>query len=109
MYRAVTLALLRAGADLGDEQRAVEVAETLELRITDRVELDGRDVTREVRSSEVTAAVSTVAAHPAVRRVLVDRQRAWVESRGGGVVEGRDIGTVVFPDAPLKVFLTASD
>ena len=109
MYRAVTVAMLRAGADLADEQAAAEIADVSKLSITDRVELDGRDVTREIRSPEVTAAVSTVAAHPAVRRVLVQRQRAWVKARGGGVVEGRDIGTVVFPEAPLKVFLTASD
>ena len=70
--------------------------------------LDGRDVTAAIRGPEVTAAVSTVSAHPAVRSVLVERQRAWVEAHGGGVVEGRDIGTVVFPDAPVKVFLTAS-
>jgi cytidylate kinase len=57
----------------------------------------------------VTAAVSAVAAHPAVRAELVARQRAWVAERGGGVVEGRDIGSVVFPDAPVKVYLTASD
>ena len=73
------------------------------------VVLDGRDVTDEIRGPEVTAAVSAVSAHPEVRTVLVARQRAWVEQHGGGVVEGRDIGTVVFPDATVKVFLTASD
>ncbi|HEX9504722.1 MAG TPA: (d)CMP kinase, partial [Acidimicrobiia bacterium] len=67
------------------------------------------DVSVAIRGPEVTSAVSVVSAHPAVRAVLVDRQRAWVAEHGGGVVEGRDIGTVVFPDAPLKVFLTASD
>ena len=61
--------------------------------------LDGRDVSDEIRGPEVTAAVSTVSAHPGVREVLVARQRAWVAEHGGGVVEGRDIGTVVFPDA----------
>ena len=71
--------------------------------------LDGRDVHEAIRGPEVTAAVSAVSAHPAVRAVLVDRQRAWVADHGGGVVEGRDIGTVVFPDAPVKVFITASD
>ena len=73
------------------------------------VRLDGQDVSEAIRGPEVTKAVSTVAAHPAVRAELVARQRAWVAEHGGGVVEGRDIGTVVFPDAPLKVFITASD
>src|SRR6185295_784812 len=73
------------------------------------VRLDGRDVSAEIRGPSVTATVSTVSAHPDVRTVLVAQQRAWVEQHGGGVVEGRDIGTVVFPDAPVKVFLTASD
>jgi cytidylate kinase len=73
------------------------------------VELDGRDVTQEIRSPDVTALVSTVSAHPAVRSILVEQQRDWASERGGGVVEGRDIGTVVFPDATVKVFLTASD
>ena len=71
--------------------------------------IDGRDVSVEIRGPEATAAVSVVAAHPAVRTVLVAQQRVWVERHGGGVVEGRDIGTVVFPAAPLKVYLTASD
>jgi cytidylate kinase len=65
-------------------------------------------VTAEIRGPAVTDAVSIVSAHPGVRKVLVGRQREWVEQHGGGVVEGRDIGTVVFPDAPVKVFLTAS-
>jgi CMP/dCMP kinase len=71
--------------------------------------IDGRDVSAEIRGPEVTAAVSAVAAHPEVRSVLVAHQRAWVAEHGAGVVEGRDIGTVVFPAARLKVFLTASD
>jgi cytidylate kinase len=62
-----------------------------------------------IRSPEVTAAVSAASAHPQVRDELVARQRAWVDEHGGGVVEGRDIGTVVFPDAPVKVYLDASD
>ncbi len=71
--------------------------------------LDGRDVSREIRGPVVTGAVSIVSAHPEVREVLVARQRAWVAQHGGGVVEGRDIGTVVFPDATVKVFLVARD
>ena len=63
----------------------------------------------EIRGPRVTGAVSQVSGHPPVRAVLVERQRAWVREHGGGVVEGRDIGTVVLPDAPLKVFITARD
>lgn len=109
MYRAVTVGVLAAGADPADPAAASEIAATVSVDGDGHVSVDRRDVTAEVRSPEVTAAVSTVAAIPAVREVLVARQRAWVAERGGGVVEGRDIGTVVFPDAPLKVFLTASE
>jgi cytidylate kinase len=72
------------------------------------VVIDGHDVTAAIRSPPVSRAVSAVAANPEVRRHLVERQRRWAAGRDGGVVEGRDIGTVVFPDATLKVFLTAS-
>jgi cytidylate kinase len=72
------------------------------------VKVDGVDVTREIRTDQINHAVSHVAAISGVRTVLRDQQRAWVAAHGGGVVEGRDIGTVVFPDATLKVFLTAS-
>jgi cytidylate kinase len=72
------------------------------------VTVDGVDATAAIRSREVTEAVSQVAANPTVRDVLVAQQRAWVAAHGGGVVEGRDIGTVVFPDASLKLFITAS-
>jgi 1-acyl-sn-glycerol-3-phosphate acyltransferase len=77
--------------------------------IGEKVVVDGYDATIEIRGPEVTRAVSTVAANPAVRVELRDRQRAWAAEHGGGVVEGRDIGTVVFPEAHLKVFLTAAD
>jgi cytidylate kinase len=109
MYRAVTLAVLARGVDPADEAACTAVAETADLAVGDRVVLDGEDVTSEIRGPAVTSAVSTVAAHPGVRRVLVARQREWADQRGGGVVEGRDIGTVVFPDAVVKVFLTATD
>jgi cytidylate kinase len=69
--------------------------------------VDGVDATIEIRGPEVSRAVSIVAANPDVRAEMVRRQRAWVAERGGGVLEGRDIGTVVFPDADLKVYLTA--
>jgi CMP/dCMP kinase len=109
MYRAVTLAALERDADLHDAVACEAAAVDAEIVVDGTVLLDGRDVTAEIRGPDVTAAVSTVSAHPNVRAVLVERQREWVVNHGGGVVEGRDIGTVVFPDAPVKVFLTASD
>jgi cytidylate kinase len=110
MYRSVTLRALDVGADLHDEQACAALAADARIELEDEiVRLDGQDVSEAIRGPEVTKAVSTVAAHPAVRAELVARQRAWVAQHGGGVVEGRDIGTVVFPDAPLKVFITASD
>jgi cytidylate kinase len=110
MYRAVTLAVLEAGIPLDAADALADVARTSEIDLDNgTVRLDGRDVHDTIRGPEVTAAVSAVSAHPAVRTVLVDRQRAWVAEHDGGVVEGRDIGTVVFPDAPVKVFITATD
>jgi cytidylate kinase len=112
MYRAVTLLALEAGFDLGDGDAIARSAERTVLELghpPGSVRLDGRDISREIRGPAVSAAVSEVSSHPAVRALLRRRQREWAEERGGGVVEGRDIGTVVFTDAPLKVFLTASD
>jgi cytidylate kinase len=110
MYRAVTLAAMEAGVDLADAAAVAAVARAAAVDVADgSVLLDGRDVSAAIRGPEVTARVSAVSSHPAVREILVQRQRDWVAERGGGVVEGRDIGTVVFPDAPLKVFLTASE
>ncbi|MGB1609549.1 MAG: (d)CMP kinase, partial [Ilumatobacteraceae bacterium] len=109
MYRAVTFAVLRRGVDPRDEEAVLGVAQTVEMTVgEERVMVDGVDATREIRGREVTSAVSSVAANPAVRSLLVDAQRSWVVTRGGGVVEGRDIGTVVFPGADLKLFVTAS-
>ncbi len=108
MYRAVTFAVLRRGLD-PDGDDVAKVAEALDMRIDDDgVTVDGVDATVEIRGREVTSAVSAVAANSRVRAELVRRQRAWVAERGGGVVEGRDIGSVVFPDAPLKLYVTAS-
>ena len=107
MYRAVTLAALRNDLP-GDDPRVAMLAREMELEVGERVLLDGDDVTSDLRSKEVGRAVSAVAAMPGVRTELVRRQREWVEDHGGGVIEGRDIGSVVFPDAELKVFLTAS-
>jgi len=110
MYRAIALAALESETALDDGDACAAIARehtiTLDKGVTS---IDGRDVSAEIRGPEVTAAVSTVAAQPAVREVLVAHQRAWVTEHGGGVVEGRDIGTVVFPAALLKVYLTASD
>ena len=109
MYRAVTWLALRSGCDLSDDQAVGEVAERCVLHVgLDDVVVDGHDVTREIRQSEVTKAVSIVAANPRVRTEMRRRQRQWGEARGGGVIEGRDIGTVVFPDAIAKLFLTAN-
>ncbi len=109
MYRAVTWLVLRSGCDLSDDQAVGEVAERCVLHVgLDDVVVDGHDVTQEIRQSEVTKAVSIVAANPRVRTEMRRRQRQWGEARGGGVIEGRDIGTVVFPDAIAKLFLTAN-
>jgi cytidylate kinase len=109
MYRVVTLAALEAGVDLDDGATLGDLARTAAMDLDGGVRLDGRDVRDAIRGPEVTAAVSRVSAHPTVREVLVARQREWATTRGGGVVEGRDIGTVVFPDAPLKIYLTADE
>jgi len=109
MYRAVTLAALEAGVDLADANLVAVIAGAARIEVEDDVHLDGRDVSAEIRTPTVTASVSTVSAHPGVRRELVARQRHWVETHHGGVVEGRDIGTVVFPGAPVKVYLEASE
>jgi cytidylate kinase len=110
MYRGVTFAALRRGIDPADEDVVARLAEQVELDLAadGTLIVDGVDATIEIRGPEVTRAVSLVAANSAVRKELVRRQREWAESRGGGVLEGRDIGSVVFPDAKLKVYLTAS-
>jgi CMP/dCMP kinase len=108
MYRAVAFAALRRGIDPSDVEPVANLVEDLELSVDDDgVLVDGVDATIEIRGPEVTRAVSLVAANPAVRTELRSRQREWAAGREGGVVEGRDIGTVVFPEARLKVFLTA--
>jgi cytidylate kinase len=109
MYRAVTLAVLRAGVDPADADAVLEVMASADIRYDNRaVYLDGLWVGEDVRSPEVTAASSIVAAHPAVRERLVAMQRQWVEAHDNrAVVEGRDIGTTVLPAADVKVFLTA--
>lgn len=108
MYRVVAWAAVGRGIDPEDQQAVTELAAELEMEIGERVMVDGADVTGDLRSPEVGRAVSAVAATAGVRTELVRRQREWVEAHGGAVVEGRDIGSVVFPDAEVKVFLTAS-
>lgn len=109
MYRAVAFAVLRGDLDPADLDAVGELAVDLDITVEDGVvTVDGVDATIEIRGPEVTRAVSTVAANPVVRATLRDRQRRWAIERGGGVMEGRDIGSVVFPDAILKVYLTAS-
>ena len=109
MYRAVAWAALDRAIRPDDAEAVAAVARRAVIEVgPGRVVIDGETVTKEIRSPAVNRAVSVVAANPAVRAALVERQRAWVAEHGGGVVEGRDIGTVVFPAADLKVFLTAS-
>jgi cytidylate kinase len=111
MYRAVTLAAIRRhGVELRDHAAVAEVASDVSLQLSPdgRVELDGADVTGEIRTAEVNATVSIVAAIPAVRDVMVRHQKAFACAHGKTVAEGRDIGTVVFPDAQVKIWLDAS-
>jgi len=108
MYRAVAWSALEHGIDPGDDDAVARLARSLSIEVGGRVAVDGEDATAAIRSAAVDAAVSAVAANPAVRAELVARQRAWVAARGRGVVEGRDIGTVVLPDADRKIYLTAS-
>jgi CMP/dCMP kinase len=109
MYRCVALAALRAGADPDDGKAMGEIAREARIDLRPgRVELEGEDVTQAIRTPEVDLAASRVSVHPEVRVEMVKRQRGLIES-GRYVAEGRDIGTVVSPDAPLKIYLTASD
>ncbi len=108
-YRAATLAVIRAGGEDADPAAVLAVVEAAELDFRDgEMLLGGEVVTDAIRAPAVAALASAVSTLPAVRRVVVARQRAWVARRGGrAVVEGRDIGTVVFPEAAVKVYLTA--
>jgi cytidylate kinase len=109
MYRAVTALALRNGVDPLDTNAIATLAANSEIETIPSVLIDGVDVTVEIRQPEVNHAVSIVAANPLVRAAMVERQRKWSQRQPAGtVVEGRDIGTVVFPDALLKVYLTAS-
>lgn len=108
MYRSVAFAALQRGLDPLDGDLMGKLARDVELVLSGpEVTVDGYDASIEIRGPEVTKAVSLVAAHPGVRSEMVSRQREWIRERGGGVVEGRDIGSEVWPDAELKVYLTA--
>ncbi len=114
MYRAVTWAVLDAGVDAQDADGVVTILDKITLTSgidpeAPHISVDGRPVDTEIRSSEVTAAVSAVASVPAVRAALVARQREIIHAAGRIVVEGRDISSVVWPQAELKIYLTASE
>lgn len=109
-YRAATLAIIRANVDPDSEQQVLSELSKHTIDYTSTgIQLDGESVADLVRTDGVTAAVSTISAHSLVRSEIVEIQRSWVQHHdGNAVVEGRDIGTVVFPDAPVKIYLTAS-
>lgn len=111
MYRAVALAVIESNVRLNDAQRVAEVAEGADIKLEGdpdslRVSLNGRDISEEIRTEEVSHASSVISTIPEVRRTLVERQR-MMGRRGRVVLDGRDIGTVVFPNADVKFFLTA--
>ena len=110
MYRSVAFACLRRSVDPSDVAKVADVARSIRIDMPDdgSVRVDGVDASIEIRGPEVTRAVSIVAANSAVRDELRDRQRRFAATRTGAVMEGRDIGTVVFPDAELKVYLDAA-
>ena len=113
MYRAATVAVLDAGVDPGDAEAVARTVAAARIVVgteagSERVEVDGVDVAVRIRGAEVTRSVSAVSAVPAVRRQLVAQQRELAGAAEAVVVEGRDIGTVVLPDATLKVYLTAA-
>jgi len=111
MYRALTLKVIELGIDPNDESLITKIAENTKIELLYengnlKVILDGKDVSEKIRSPEVTSLVSIVSAHPKLRDIMVKKQRE-LGRNGGVVMDGRDIGTVVFPDADLKIFMTA--
>jgi cytidylate kinase len=113
MYRAVALAVMRSGVSTRDAAKVATVAEGANINLAGDpdsllVTLDGRDVSDEIRSEEVSHTASVISTIPEVRRTLVERQRTLAQQGGGAVLDGRDIGTVVFPTADVKFFLTAA-
>ncbi len=109
MYRGVTFAVLRKGLSATDVDAVGRIAQTVVfVQTTDTLHVDNVDATAAIRTPEVDAAVSHIAANSVVRDEMRLRQRQWIADHNGGVVEGRDIGSVVFPDATLKVYLVAT-
>lgn len=109
MYRCVAHAVMLSGVNMADADAVGAVASSAVIRVEqDTAHLNGEDVSSIIRTPEVSSVVSIIAAHSPVRDAMRTQQRVWIQQHGGGVVEGRDIGTVVFPDAELKIFLTAS-
>ena len=109
MYRCVALAVQQSSTDAHDADAVGKIAREVSVVIErDAAKLNGLDVSSAIRSSEINSIVSIIAAHTPVRDAMREQQRSWIRDQKGGVVEGRDIGTVVFPDAMLKIFLTAS-
>ena len=109
MYRAVTFEAMLRKLDLDDQNEITLMAQECDLHVgIDRVIINGHDATQAIRGPQVTGNVSKVASNSDVRTEMRIRQQEWATAHGGGVIEGRDIATVVFPDAVLKVFLTAS-
>lgn len=109
MYRCVALAVLSSGVEITDEESVGKIAHSVNIELTnDTAILNGRDVSDEIRHPEINSVVSVIAAHSSVREAMRTQQQRWIHSMNGGVVEGRDIGTVVFPHAECKIFLTAS-
>lgn len=108
-YRSVALAMVRRGIDLDDAALIESIAANVAIEVDDRgVFIDGVESAAAIRTPEASQAASRVAVLPGVRANLVERQRDWAVNHGGGVIEGRDIGTVVFPDATLKLYVTAT-
>jgi cytidylate kinase len=109
MYRCVALEVQNTATDPNNADAVGKIARDVNIVIErDAAKLNGVDVSTEIRTSDINAIVSIIAAHTPVRDAMREQQRQWIQAQKGGVVEGRDIGTVVFPDAILKVFLTAS-
>lgn len=108
-YRSVAVAAMRRGVALDDSAAVAHLADTIELLVDEsQVLIDGVEATDDIRTPGASQGASKVAVVPGVRVALQKRQRAWALEHDGGVVEGRDIGSAVFPDAPLKLYVTAS-
>ena len=109
MYRCIALQSLRENIDPTDEKAISQIAENAEIFVEGVMcKLNGEDVSHLIRTSEIASIVSVIAAHSPVRTAMRQQQQKWISIHGGGVVEGRDIGSVVFPEAEVKIFLTAS-